>query len=155
MNRTSISPGSSVLLLCATLLIAGFPAVGQAVGQQSTGAKSSGPQPVGSGTQSWSGTLFDTTNTACAGETKGASPADTCPVTVCTTSFGIRLPDGKLYKFDEGGNSKAASALQKSKKGSKQVFSYWQSGKATKPITAHVTGSMTSDILNLETVRIE
>jgi hypothetical protein len=127
----------------------------QATGPQTSGAKTSGPQPTGSGTQSWTGTLFDTTKTGCGGETKGASPTDTCPVSICTASFGIRLPDGKLYKFDEGGNSKAASALRSSRKASKLVFSYWQSGKATKPINAQVTGSVTSDTLNLETIKIE
>jgi len=107
------------------------------------------------GTQSWTGNLFDTTKTGCGGETRGSSPLDTCPVSVNTTGFGIRLPDGKLYKFDEGGNAKAAMALQKSKKASKQVFAYWQTGKSAKPVAAQVTGSVTSDTLNLETIRID
>jgi hypothetical protein len=144
-----------VPVVCLVLFAAGLPAPGQAAGPQSAGAKTAGPQPLGSGTQSWTGTLFDPAKTACGGETKGSPPVDTCPVTVCTTSFGIRLPDGKLYKFDEGGNAKASSALQRSKKASKQAFAYWQTGKTAKPITAHVTGSVTSDTLNLETVRID
>ena len=112
-------------------------------------------QAAGSGTQTFTGTLFDTARTACGGETKGSSPAGTCPVTVCTASFGIRLADGKLYKFDEGGNAKAAYALQKSKKAGKYVFAYWQTGKASHPVTAKVTGSVTSDTLNLETVQVD
>lgn len=127
----------------------------QSAGPSTSGKKAAGPDPIGSATQSWTGTLFDATRTSCGGETKGASPSDTCPVTVCTEHFGIRLPDGKLYKFDEGGNPKVAAALRQSKKGSKQVFGYWQSGTATKPVTAQVTGAVTSDVLNLETVRID
>ena len=64
-------------------------------------------------------------------------------------------PNGKLYNFDESGNPKAMAALQKSRKGSTLVFSYWKTGKATQPIIAHVTGSVTSDVLNLDTIRID
>jgi hypothetical protein len=120
-----------------------------------TGSFAAFGQAAGSGTQTFTGTLFDTARSACGGETKGSSPAGTCPVTVCTTSFGIRLPDGKLYKFDEGGNAKASYALQKSKKASKYVFAYWQTGKASHAVTAKVTGSVTSDTLNLETVQVD
>ena len=127
----------------------------QATGPQTSGAKPSGAQPTGSGTQNFTGTLFDTTRTGCGGETRGSAPGDACPVSICTTSFGIRLPDGKLYKFDEGGNTKAIYALQKSSKASKLVFSYWQTGKASSPVTARVAGSVTSETLNLETIQIE
>jgi hypothetical protein len=155
MNRLKVGDAGPVMLVWAVLFMACPSAPGQAVGPQTAGAKTAGPQPTGSGTQSWAGTLFDATKTGCGGETKGSSPVDTCPVSVRTLSCGIRLPDGKLYRFDEGGNAKAASALQTSRKASKQVFSYWQTGKAAKPITAQVTGSVTSDTLNLETIRID
>ena len=127
----------------------------QAAGEPTRGAKPPGPQPIGGVTQSWTGALFDTTRKGCGGETKAASPEETCPLSICTVSFGIRLPDGKLYNFDESGNPKAIAALQKSRKGSNLAFSYWRTGKATKPIMAHVTGSVTSDVLNLDTIRID
>ncbi len=111
--------------------------------------------PPRSGSQTWTGVLFDTLKTTCSTETQGASPAGTCPVSMATLSFGIRLPDGKLYQFDEGGNAKATTALKKSRNAGKQVFAYWQSGKTAKPIQAKVTGSVTSNTLNLETIQID
>lgn len=111
--------------------------------------------PPPSGSQTWTGTLFDTLKTTCSAETQGASPSGTCPVSMSTVSFGIRLPDGKLYQFDEGGNAKATAALKKSKKSGKLVFAYWQSGKTAKPIEAKVTGSVTSNTLNLESIQID
>jgi hypothetical protein len=151
----SIKARIAAAVALSTLVVYCPPAFAQAAGPQTSAAKTSGAQPAGSGTQSWTGTLFDTTRTGCGGETRGSAPGETCPVSICTLSFGIRLPDGKLYKFDEGGNTKAVYALQKSKKASKQVFSYWQTGKASKAVVAQVTGSMTSDTLNLESIRID
>ena len=147
--------GAFVALILSASFLNPPPARAQAAGRPTTGAKPSGPQPIGAVTQSWTGALFDATRKGCGGETKEASPLDTCPVTICTVSFGIRLPDGKLYNFDESGNPKAAAALQRSRKGSQLAFSYWRTGKATKSITAHVTGSVTSDLLNLDTIRID
>ncbi|MFN0103113.1 MAG: hypothetical protein ACKV2U_13610 [Bryobacteraceae bacterium] len=155
MKKSEARFGAFIALVLSTLFIHCPSAHAQAAGPQTAGAKPPGPQPIGAVTQRWTGTLFDTTRKGCGVETKGASPADTCPVSVCTLTFGIRLPDGKLYNFDESGNPKAASALQKSRKGSRQAFSYWQTGKAAKPITATVTGSVTSDLLNLDTIRID
>lgn len=111
--------------------------------------------PPRSGSQTWTGALFDALKTTCSTETQGASPAGTCPVSMATQSFGIRLPDGKLYQFDDGGNAKATAALKKSRKAGKEVFAYWQSGKTAKPIQAKVTGSVTSNTLNLETIQID
>jgi hypothetical protein len=111
--------------------------------------------PPRSGSQTWTGALFDTLKTTCSSETQGASPAGTCPVSMATKSFGIRLPDGKLYPFDEGGNAKTVTALKKSRKAGKEVFAYWQTGKTAKPIQAKVTGSVTSNTLNLESIQID
>ncbi len=156
MPERSKASSSAVLILIGSMFFLHTPSVqAQATGPAPSGAKTRGPQPIGAVTQTWTGALFDTTRKACGGETKEASPTDTCPVSVSTVSFGIRLPDGKLYNFDEGGNPKASAALKKSQKGSKQAFSYWRTGKALKPITAHVTGSVTSDLLNLDTIRID
>lgn len=79
-------------------------------------------QVAGSETHTWSGTLFDTARAECGVEVKQSSPPGTCPVSICTVNFGIKLPDGKLYKFDDGGNPKAIYALRKSRKASKLVF---------------------------------
>jgi hypothetical protein len=112
-------------------------------------------QVAGSETHSWSGTLFDTARTDCGPEVKTSSSPGTCPVSICTANFGIKLPDGKLYKFDEASNPKAAYALRKSKKASKLVIGYWQTGKVASAITAKVTGTLTSDTLNLDSIQID
>ena len=111
-------------------------------------------QVGGSETHSWSGTLFDTARTECGAEVKQSSSPGTCPVSICTVNFGIKLADGKFYKFDEGSNPKAAFALRKSRKASKLVFGYWQSGKVSGTISAQVTGTLTSDTLNLDSIKI-
>lgn len=128
------------------ILLAGMTALGQ---------QPSKNPPEGSVPHAWSGTLFDNGRTNCSAEVEHASPAGTCPVSVCTTQFGIRLPDGKLYKFDDASNPKAADALRQSKAGSRGVYDYWRTGKTGKPVTARVTGTLTSDTLNLETIRID
>jgi len=112
-------------------------------------------QVAGLETHTWSGSLFDTARTDCGTEVKQSSSPGTCPVSICTVNFGIRLPDGKFYKFDEGSNPKAVYALRKSRKASKLVFGYWQTGKVSSPITARVTGTLTSDTLNLDSIKID
>jgi hypothetical protein len=118
-------------------------------------ASSAPAQVAGSETHSWTGTLFDTARTECGPEVKQSSSPGTCPVSICTVNFGIKLPDGKFYKFDEGSNPKALYALRKSKKASKLVIGYWQTGKVSGPVTAQVTGSLTSDTLNLDSIKID
>jgi hypothetical protein len=86
---------------------------------------------------------------------KSSASPGTCPVSICTSNFGIRLPDGKFYKFDEGSNPKALNALRKSRKASKSVFNYWQTGKMANPVTAHVTGTLTGDTLNVDSIKID
>lgn len=153
--RIGISYGGFFALVLFASFVHPTTAWAQASGAPTPGAKPAGPQPIGGVTQSFTGQLFDATGKGCGSETKAASPGDTCPPSICTVGFGIRLPDGKLYNFDESGNPKATVALRKSRKGSNLAFSYWKSGKASKPIVAHVTGSVTSDVLNLETIRID
>jgi hypothetical protein len=80
---------------------------------------------------------------------------ETCPVSVTTTSFGLILPEGKYVKFDEGGDPKAIDALKKSRRGSTAAFNYWRSGKPGPDIRATVSGSLTADTLNVESIRIE
>src|SRR4051794_35494000 len=83
-------------------------------------------QNAGSDTRAWSGTLFDTARTDCSTEVAHSAAPGTCPVSMCTQHFGIKLHDGKLYKFDEGSNPKAVDALRQSKKGSRIVYDYWR-----------------------------
>jgi hypothetical protein len=112
-------------------------------------------QNVGSETRAWTATLVDATRTNCGAEVERAAPAGSCPVSMRTTSFGIILPDGKSLRFDEGGNAKAVDALRKSRKGSKSVFDYWKTGKTSNVVKARVTGTLTSDTLNVETIKID
>ena len=114
-----------------------------------------GEQLTGSVTQTFSGTLFDATKASCSVEVTGSSTPGTCPISVCTASFGIRLRDGKLYKLDEGGNQKAAAALRKSRNGSSLVYAYWKTGKASRPISARATGTLTGDTLNVDSIDVQ
>lgn len=113
------------------------------------------PPLKGSVPQTFSGALFDAAESACSVEVKGSATPGTCPVSVCTVRFGIRLPDGKLYRLDDGGNEKAMNALRKSKKGSGNVHAYWRTGKTSRPVTAKVAGTLTSEVLNVETITID
>ena len=103
----------------------------------------------------WSGTLVDATRTTCGPEVERAVTPGTCPVSMGTTNFALKLADGKFVKFDEGGNTKAIDALRKSRQGSKIVFNYWKSGRASRAIKARVTGTLTSDTLNVEAIRVD
>jgi hypothetical protein len=123
----------------------------QMAGQTAAGAR----QTVGSEVRSWSGNLIDISRTECGAETERALPKGVCPVSMRTTALGLMLPDGKVLKFDEGGNSKALDALRKSRKGSKAVFDYWRTGKTRLTVRARVTGTQTSDTLNLDSIRVD
>jgi hypothetical protein len=111
-------------------------------------------QTVGSETRIWTGTLIDAKRTDCGPEVKRAGTPGGCPVSVSTTKFAILLPNGSSLIFDEGGNAKAVDALRRSRKGSKVLFNYWKTGKANGAVTARVTGTQTSDLLNVESVKV-
>lgn len=109
-----------------------------------------------SGFQRWDNAqLVDVGRTNCGVESARASVQGTCPVSVQTANFGIVMADGKLAKFDEGGNTKAMDALKKSKKASKAVTDFWRTGKTNVAVRADVSGTLTSDTLNVESVRIQ
>src|SRR5689334_6616129 len=135
----------SLMLLFGVLAVAGL------AQQQGTDKPT---QTVGSETHTWNGTLIDAKRTDCGAEVKKAVPSGACPVSMSTTQFGILLPDGKSLMFDEGGNAKAVDALRRSRKGSKVVFDYWRTGKAAGVVKARVTGTQTSDTLNVESVTV-
>ena len=119
-------------------------------------AQGQNPQQVeGSQPRLWNGNLADADKTACSVEVAGAVQKGACPVSVQTTEFALVLSDGRLLKLDEGGNQKAMEALKKSRDGSKAVFGYWKSGKISKQIRARAMGSLTSDVLNVESIRID
>ncbi len=82
-------------------------------------------------------------------------PTGICPISMGTKEFGITQADGKFIKFDEGGNQKAIDALKKSKKGSVIVIGYWRTGKVSSAVKAEVTGTLTSDTLNVSSVKID
>jgi hypothetical protein len=113
------------------------------------------PQVEGSQPRLWNGNLIEASKTACSVEVAGAAQKGACPVSVQTTEFALVLPDGRLLKLDEGGNQKAIEALRKSRNGSKAVFDYWKSGKTSKQIRARAMGTLTGDVLNVETIRID
>lgn len=119
------------------------------------GKQKQGRSAEGSQAQKWEGKLIDAGRSNCGIEVVGAAPAGTCPVSVSTLSFGLLLPDGKLAKFDEGGNAKAIDALKKSKKGSKLVMDFWKSGKTSHQVRAKVAGTLTGDTLNVESVQVD
>ena len=112
-------------------------------------------QVEGSQPRVWSGNLVDASNTECSVEVAGAAQKGACPVGFQTTAFALMLPDGRTVKLDEGGNEKAMEALKKSRNGGKVLFDYWKSGKVSKQIRARATGALTSDVLNVETIRVD
>jgi hypothetical protein len=65
-----------------------------------------------------------------------------CPVTTDTKNYGLVVANRRFVKFDEGGNGKVRNAL---KSRSQQ--------DTAKPPRATVTGTLTSDTFNLESIR--
>ena len=112
-------------------------------------------ETVGSETHTWNGMLVDATRTNCGPAAERAVISGGCPVSMQTANFALRLGDGKVLKFDEGGNTKAMDALRKSRHGSKTVIDYWKTGKVSKATKARVIGALTGDTLNVETIKVE
>jgi hypothetical protein len=60
--------------------------------------------------ETWTGKLVDAT---CAAKGESSAPhANQCAPTRSTKSFGIELPDGRVYKLDASGNTKASEAMK-------------------------------------------
>jgi hypothetical protein len=91
--------------------------------------------------ETWSGTLVDAT---CAAEKK----ASECAPTATSSSFALVLVDGKMAKLGAAGNSKAANALKNSADRSKNP-------QEKKAIVAKVTGSLSGDTIQVETIDIQ
>jgi len=71
---------------------------------------------------------------------------------MCTKSFCPMMADGKFVKFDEGGCQSDRCAAQEHE-GQKIIFNYWRTGNIASAIRARVTGILTSDVLNVESVK--
>lgn len=80
--------------------------------------------------QSWTGTLVDA---GC----KNSSPASACEVSSNTSAFGIVTNDGKFYKFDAAGNSKAKA----------------MSGQDATKRQVTVTGKLEGDTIHVQDVK--
>jgi hypothetical protein len=106
-------------------------------------------QTVGSETRNWSGTLVDATRMDCGAEVEHAVIPGMCPVSMCTKTFGLMLADGKFVKFDEGGNTSCRCARRARRP---QITGELEKASAIK---ARVTGTLTSDILNVESVKTD
>lgn len=112
-------------------------------------------QAAGSGSRTFAGVLVDFENSNCGTEVAKAVGRGRCPASFRTTNFGLEMAAGKLVKFDESGNAKVIDALKRSKKSGKALFEYWRTGKATVILRATAVGALTSDTLNLESIRID
>jgi hypothetical protein len=83
--------------------------------------------------QSWTGTLVDA---GC----KSSSPAQACEVSTNTANFGIMTSNGKFFKFDAEGNSKAKAAIGESRKAGK--------------VTITVAGKLAGDTIYVQDFRL-
>jgi hypothetical protein len=90
---------------------------------------------------SWSGSLIDAT---CYESQK---KTESCSASSKTTAFGLYV-SGKLYKFDDAGNSKATAALQnradRADPGTPQ----------STMVSATVTGTQSGDSIAVETIDV-
>ncbi len=93
--------------------------------------------------ESWSGRLLDS---SCYDQQKSAK---TCDATSTTTAFAIDV-SGKVYKFDDAGNAKAAEALK-----SRADRSTNPNAPPSSQIMAKVTGEKDGDALKVESVEIQ
>ena len=67
-----------------------------------------------------------------------------CHISSQTTSFALRLPDGRMIPFHEASNSKIASQIQSTNR----------LGDKTKIFRVIVTGSMQGDRISLESLKL-
>jgi hypothetical protein len=93
--------------------------------------------------ETWSGKLFDA---VCMEQQKGMQ---VCSPTATTTAFLI-LVDGKSFKLDDTGNTKAAEALKnradRTAPGSPEI---------TPDVTAKVSGTKDGEIIKVDTIEVK
>ena len=87
--------------------------------------------------ESFSGTVVDT---MCRGKDL-ASHTRECAVTCSKSGYGLVTADGKFLKFNEAGNARALSLLKKLTK--------------DKDLKAKVLGTLSGDVLNVETIEFQ
>ena len=85
----------------------------------------------------WTGTVVDV---MCKGRDL-ASHTRQCSLDCAKSGFGIVLADGKFVKFNESGNAKTLGLLKKASK--------------EKDLKAKVTGSLTGEVIKVESVEIQ
>ena len=85
----------------------------------------------------WNGTVVDVMckNKDVANHTKE------CALGCAKSGFGLVTSDGRFYKFDETGNSKALAAIKQTSK--------------DKDLRATVTGSMDGDVIKVQSIQLQ
>lgn len=85
----------------------------------------------------WNGTVVDVMckNKDVANHTKE------CALGCAKSGFGLVTSDGRFYKFDETGNSKALAAIKETSK--------------DKDLRATVTGSMDGDVIKVQSIQLQ
>ena len=94
----------------------------------------------------WSGSLIDATCHDRAQSSKNA-PAESCMATSQTTAFALET-GGKVYKFDNAGNSKAMEAL-------KNRADRTAPGQTLKSVNAKVSGTEAGGIITVTEVDLQ
>lgn len=89
------------------------------------------------GAESWSGTVVDV---MCKGRDLAGHTRD-CALKCAKGGYGLVLGDGKFVKFDETGNARTLAVLKASTK--------------DKDLKAKVTGKMTGEIIQVETIELQ
>lgn len=85
----------------------------------------------------WNGTVVDVMckNKDVANHTKE------CALGCAKSGYGLVTSDGRFYKFDESGNSKALAAIKETSK--------------DKDLRATVTGSMEGDVIKVQSIQLQ
>lgn len=86
---------------------------------------------------SWSGTLVD----VMCKDKDLANHTRQCAINCSKSGYGLVLADGKFYKLDEAGNTKALEALKASSK--------------EKDLKATVTGKLEGEVIQVESVKLD
>lgn len=92
--------------------------------------------------ETWTGRLLDA---SCMDQQKNVKA---CEATTATTAYAIEV-DGKTYKLDETGNTKAADAIKNHAERAANP-----NAPAT-PVTAKVTGTKEGDTIKVENLEVQ
>jgi hypothetical protein len=98
--------------------------------------------------ETWTGRLIDSN---CYDQQQDQKNVGACIPTNATSSFALYV-EGKVFKLDEGGNTKAAAAIKDRADRSTDPDKL----NTTMEVTAKVTGSMDADNkLKVETIQVQ